>query len=94
MSNLKVSIYLCVSMYKTTTKNQIFIVSLAKINLWIVLAFFFVFSLPFLFSNLDLAFSTKFYNFTILGKKHGIKQLETGDLKYKYAALVENASLF
>ena len=64
MSNSKVSIYLCASMYKATTKNQIFVVSLAKIHLWIVLILFFTLSLPFLLSNLDLEFSTKFYNFT------------------------------
>ena len=51
-------------MYKATTKNQIFVVSLAKIHLWIVLILFFTLSLPFLLSNLDLEFSTKFYNFT------------------------------
>ena len=51
-------------MYKATIKNQIFIVRLAKIHLWIVLILFFTFSLPFLLSSLDLNFSTKFYDFT------------------------------
>ena len=51
-------------MYKDTTKNQVFIVRLAKIHLFLILSFGLLFSLFFPLSNIDLYLSSEFYNFT------------------------------
>ncbi len=50
-------------MNNNTPKNQIFIVSLAKIHLYIIFTIFLFFSLVFFFSDLDLKISAKFYHF-------------------------------
>ena len=69
-------------MYKATIKNQIFIVRLAKIHLWIVLILFFTFSLPFLLSSLDLNFSTKFYQLGIAENKVLFQQSSQDKLNF------------
>ena len=51
-------------MYKDTTKNQVFIVHLAKIHLFVILSFGLLTSLFFILSNIDLYISSEFYNFT------------------------------